>query len=262
MTERVNGESIIWARSAWAGSQRYPIHWGGDTENTDSAMLACLRAALSIGLSGFTYWSHDIGGFVKESPEALYRRWMPFGMLTSHSRCHGAPPKEPWAYSESFMNDFRAAAEMKYKLMPYIYTQAYLSSEAGHPLLKAMFLEFPEDPTCWMIEDQYLFGSDILVAPLFEETDHRIVYLPQGQWVDYQTGAVYEGQQWLTIQAGQIPIIMLVRAGAAIPHVEAALTTDHIDWEQVSFTAYTADGITEGSGKFYHPLRKEWIEIK
>lgn len=262
VTERVNGESIIWARSAWAGSQRYPIHWGGDTENTDSAMLACLRAALSIGLSGFTYWSHDIGGFVKESPEALYRRWMPFGMMTSHSRCHGAPPKEPWAYSESFMNDFRAAAEMKYKLMPYIYTQAYLSSEAGHPLLRAMFLEFPEDPTCWMIEDQYLFGSDILVAPLFEETDHRIVYLPQGQWVDYQTGAVYEGQQWLTIQAGQIPIIMLVRAGAAIPHVEAALTTDHIDWEQVSFTAYTADGITEGSGKFYHPLRKEWIEIK
>lgn len=261
VTERVNGEHIIWARSAWAGSQRYPIHWGGDTENTDSAMLACLRAALSIGLSGFTYWSHDIGGFVKESPEALYRRWMPFGMLTSHSRCHGAPPKEPWAYRASFMDDFRAAAEMKYKLMPYIYTQAYLSSQAGHPLLRAMFLEFPEDPTCWMIEDQYFFGSDILVAPLFEETDRRIVYLPQGQWVDYQTGAVYEGQQWLTIQAGQIPIVMLVRAGASIPHVEAALTTDHIDWDKVSITAYTSEGITEGQGKFYHPLHQKWVEV-
>ncbi len=261
VTEHVNGEHIIWARSAWAGSQRYPIHWGGDTENTDSAMLACLRAALSIGLSGFTYWSHDIGGFVKESPEALYRRWMPFGMLTSHSRCHGAPPKEPWAYSDSFMDDFRAAAEMKYKLMPYIYSQAYLSSQAGHPLLRAMFLEFPDDPTCWMIEDQYFFGSDILVAPLFEETDNRIVYLPEGQWVDYQTGAVYKGQQWITIEAGQIPIIMLVRAGASIPHVELALTTDHIDWDQVSMIAYTADGNTEGKGKFYHPLREEWVEV-
>ncbi|MNJ42848.1 Alpha-xylosidase [compost metagenome] len=261
VTEQVNGESIIWARSAWAGSQRYPIHWGGDTENTDSAMLACLRAALSMGLSGFTYWSHDIGGFVKESPEALYRRWMPFGMLTSHSRCHGAPPKEPWAYSDSFMDDFRAAAEMKYKLMPYIYSQAYLSSQEGHPLLRAMFLEFPDDPTCWMIEDQYFFGSDILVAPLFEETNQRIIYLPKGQWVDYQTGTVYEGQQWLTIEAGQIPIIMLVRAGTVIPHVELALTTDHIDWENVSMTAYTADGITNGQGRFYHPLRRDWVEM-
>jgi len=159
------------------------------------------------------------------------------------------------------MDDFRAAAEMKYKLMPYIYSQAYLSSQAGHPLLRAMFLEFPDDPTCWMIEDQYFFGSDILVAPLFEETDNRIVYLPEGQWVDYQTGAVYKGQQWITIEAGQIPIIMLVRAGASIPHVELALTTDHIDWDQVSMIAYTADGNTEGKGKFYHPLREEWVEV-
>ena len=90
------GESIIWARSAWAGSQRYPLHWGGDAENTDSAMAATLRAGLSLGLCGFSFWSHDMGGFVYRSPEDLYRRWTPFGMLTSHSRCHGVPPTEPW----------------------------------------------------------------------------------------------------------------------------------------------------------------------
>ncbi|MBN1821627.1 MAG: alpha-xylosidase, partial [Prolixibacteraceae bacterium] len=121
ITKKVTGETIIWARSTWAGSQRYPLHWGGDAANTDNAMLSTLHAGLSIGLSGFTFWSHDIGGFVHRTPEDLYRRWLPFGMLTSHSRTHGAPPKEPWEYNESFNDAFRLADEMKYKLMPYIY---------------------------------------------------------------------------------------------------------------------------------------------
>lgn len=102
ITRKVTGENIIWARSAWAGSQRYPLHWGGDAENTNTGMEAQLRGGLSLGLSGFSFWSHDIGGFVLRSPEDLYRRWLPFGMLTSHSRCHGAPPKEPWEYRQGF----------------------------------------------------------------------------------------------------------------------------------------------------------------
>lgn len=259
VTERVTGESIIWARSAWAGSQRYPLHWGGDAENTDSAMLASLRAGLSIGLSGFTYWSHDIGGFVKESPEKLYRRWVPFGMLTSHSRTHGAPPKEPWAYSESFMNDFRRAVEMKYQLIPYIYSQAQLSSAAGHPLMRTMFFEYPEDPTCWMLDDQYMFGADLLVAPLFEETDTRDVYLPEGTWIDYQTENVYEGGRWHRIQAGEIPIIVLVREGAAIPHAELAQSMDAVDWDRIQARVYTASGVTTAPASFYHPIKKEWM---
>ena len=106
ITREITGDSLIWARSAWAGSQRYPVHWGGDAENTDSAMAATLRAGLSLGLCGFTFWSHDIGGFAQKTPEAIYRRWLPFGMLTSHSRCHGEPPKEPWAFSKAFTDDF------------------------------------------------------------------------------------------------------------------------------------------------------------
>ena len=124
ITKKITGDTIIWARSTWAGSQRYPVHWGGDSENTDTGMEGQLRSGLSFGLSGFSFWSHDIGGFVIRPPAELYRRWMPFGMLTSHSRCHGAPPKEPWEYSEEFMSDFRLAAEMKYKLMPFVYAQA------------------------------------------------------------------------------------------------------------------------------------------
>ncbi|MFT3738530.1 MAG: glycoside hydrolase family 31 protein [Breznakibacter sp.] len=102
ITYRTNGEHIMWARSAWAGSQRYPLHWGGDAANTDNAMLSQLRGGLSLGLSGFTFWSHDIGGFVQKTPADLYLRWLPFGMLTSHSRCHGMPPKEPWEYGREF----------------------------------------------------------------------------------------------------------------------------------------------------------------
>jgi alpha-D-xyloside xylohydrolase len=259
VTKGITGDSIIWARSAWAGSQRYPLHWGGDAENTDSAMLASLRAGLSLGLCGFTFWSHDIGGFVKKSPESLYRRWMPFGMLTSHSRTHGAPPKEPWEYSESFMNDFREAAKLKYRLMPYIYTQAYLSSQSGYPMMRTMFFEYPDDPTCWMIEDQYFFGTDLLVAPLFEEVEERIVYLPAGQWIDYQTGTIYEGGRWERIAAGAIPIVVLVRSGSIIPQVEPALSLDRIDWDTVQFTKYSADG-SECMGQFYHPVKRRLIE--
>ena len=131
ITKQISGENIIWARSAWAGSQRYPLHWGGDAECTDNAMQSELRGGLSFGLSGFSFWSHDIGGFIEKSPEDLYRRWLPFGMLTSHSRCHGTPPKEPWEYGTAFNDYFRSVVELKYRLMPYIYAQAINCTETG-----------------------------------------------------------------------------------------------------------------------------------
>jgi alpha-D-xyloside xylohydrolase len=240
ITRQVTGENIIWARSAWAGSQRYPLHWGGDAGNTDTAMAATLRGGLSFGLSGFSFWSHDIGGFTAKSPEELYRRWVPFGMLTSHSRCHGAPPKEPWEYSAAFLDDFRRADEMKYRLMPYIYAQAKDSSERGLPMVRALFIEYPGDPGAWQVEDEYLFGADILVAPLFEaETTGRDVYLPQGQWIDYQTGKLYPAG-WHRIEAGRIPIVMLVREGAVIPHMQAAQSTSRLDWSKLEMVVYAS----------------------
>ena len=180
VTAKVNNEHIIWARSAWAGSQRYPIHWGGDAANTDIGMQGTLRGGLSLGLSGFSFWSHDIGGFVQKTPEELYRRWLPFGFLTSHSRAHGAPPKEPWLYNESFTKAFRESAEMKYKLMPYVYAQAKNCTEKGLPMVRALFVEFPDDPGAWLVEDQYMFGNDIMVAPMMENGSQRNVYLLQG----------------------------------------------------------------------------------
>ncbi len=252
VTKDVTGGGIIWGRSAWAGSQRYPLHWGGDAENTNSAMAASLRAGLSFGLSGFTYWSHDIGGFVNRSPRALYRRWTPFGALTSHTRTHGAPPREPWEYDEALADDFRRAMELKYSLMPYIYAQSVDASSKGHPVMRALFFEYPEDPTSWLIEDEYLFGKEMLVAPLFEETDTRRVYLPPGTWIDYQTGRSYEGAQWHEITAGEIPIVLLVRSGAVIPEVAVAQSTSEIDWSNVELRVFGEPGGT-ATGLFALP---------
>lgn len=238
ITKLVTGENIIWARSGWAGSQRYPIHWGGDACTSDTGMAGVLRGGLSIGLSGFSFWSHDIGGFVAKTPENLYRRWMAFGMFTSHARSHGQPPKEPWGYSDSFMDDFREALNMRYRLMPYIYAQAKHSSENGLPIMRSLFVEYPHDPGAWVVDDQYLFGQDMLVAPLFEEVEGRDVYLPgNNNWIDYQSGKVYT-PGWHFIEAGKIPIVILVRDGAIIPHIKLAQSTEFMDWTDLELKVY------------------------
>ena len=242
---------VIWARSAWAGSQRYPLHWGGDAATNNIGMLGDLRGGLSFGLSGFSFWSHDIGGFVTASPEDIYRRWLPFGFLSSHTRAHGAPPTEPWLISESFTDAFRASAEMKYKLMPYVYAQAKLSTEQGLPMVRALFVEFPHDAGAWLCEDEYMYGSQILVAPLMESVTKRTVYLPQGKWIDYQSGKVYSSG-YQEIETGDIPCVILVRDGSLIPHVPVAQSTNLIEWDKMTLTPYKADA-KECTGYIFRP---------
>lgn len=233
------GEGILWGRSAWAGGQRYPVHWGGDAESTNTAMAASLRAGLSLGLCGFSFWSHDIGGYVGRPTDELHRRWLAFGVLSSHCRCHGASSREPWEYGPGFVDEFRSAVELRYRLMPYIYAQSKDCSAQGFPMLRTLFFEYPDDPTSWFIEDQYFFGSDILVAPLFKAGEPvRNVYLPPGYWIDYLTHRLYEGGRWHTVRAGRVPIVMMVRNGAAIPEVPVAQSTKGIDWSQVTLNAF------------------------
>jgi alpha-D-xyloside xylohydrolase len=247
ITKQTTGENIIWARSTWAGSQRYPLHWGGDAENTDQGMAAELRGGLSFGLSGFTFWSHDAGGFVAAPSTDLYRRWLAFGMLSSHSRCHGIGAREPWEYGPEFMDDFRRIVEMRYRLMPYIYAQAKDSSERGLPMVRALFVEYPNDPGSWRVDNEYLFGSDLLVAPLMHEgVNSRQVYLPPGNWIDYQSGQSYAGG-WHKIEAGKIPVIVLVRDGAVVPHIGLAQSTLQLDWSKLELVSY-ASKATDAKG--------------
>lgn len=239
ITKKVKGDNIIWARSAWSGSQRYPLHWGGDAASTNTGMLGTLHAGLSLGMSGFSFWSHDMGGFVTSTPEELYRRWLPMGFLTSHTRAHGAPPTEPWLYNKEFTDYFRKCAEMKYSLMPYIVKEAEECASNGWPMFRALQVEFPEDPGVWQIEDEYMFGKDFLVAPLLTQTRKRSVYLPAGQeWVNYQSGKTY-APGWHTLTPeGELDCIIMVRKGAEIPTVKPALSTSRIDKSTLKTVKY------------------------
>ena len=260
LTQNITGDRIIWARSTWAGSQRYPLHWGGDAETSDMGMEAQLRGGLSLGLSGFSFWSHDAGGFTKQTPEELYRRWFPMSVFSSHTRCHGQAPKEPWEYGTEFEDYFRKTIELKYKLMPYVYAQAKDCSERGLPMLRALLLEFPGDPGAWNIDNEYMYGSDLLVAPLFEAGEKsRDVYLPPGQWVDYQTGKTYSGG-WHHITAGEIEVILLVRAGAVLPTVKLAQSTADIDWSNIELLTYGLN-TTEGKTRICLPSEQTLREV-
>jgi alpha-D-xyloside xylohydrolase len=220
------------------------VHWGGDAATSDVGMAATLRGGLSFGLSGFTFWSHDMGGFMGPPREELYRRWMAFGMLTSHSRSHGIPPREPWEFGNDFTDTFRRAAELRYRLMPYIYAQAKDASSRGLPMVRALFVEHPDDAGSWSVEDEYSFGSDLLIAPLLGTgSTARDVYLPPGTWIDYQDGRTYTGG-WHRIQAGPVPIVMLAREGAAIPHIALAQSTSRMDWSKLEMVVFAATAPT------------------
>ena len=193
-----------------------------------------------------------MGGFVGDKAEDVYHRWVPWGMLTSHSRSHGTPPKEPWEFSPAFLADYRRAAEMKYRLMPYVYAQARDASARGLPMVRALFVEYPDDPGSWLVEDEYLFGSDMLVAPLLETgMTGRAVYLPPGRWIDYQTAKVYAGG-WQQIAAGALPVVVLVRDGAVIPHVKLAQSTAQMDWDALELVVF-ADTATAARGLVCRP---------
>ncbi len=254
ITQKITGDSVIWARAGWAGAQRYPIHWGGDSQKTFGAMAGSLRGGLSLGVSGFSFWSHDIGGFFAKTDLEVYRKWLPFGMFTSHARVHGEPPKEPWHFDDAFVDDFRRDVELRYRLMPYLYAQAKDCSERGLPMLRAAFIEFPDDPGAWLVDDAYLFGSDVYVAPLFEAgATARDVYLPgKSAWIDYQNGRVY-APGWQRIEAGPVPAIVLVRDGAALPHAALAQSTKDIDWAKLELRVFATPAAKTATALIYLP---------
>jgi alpha-D-xyloside xylohydrolase len=205
-----------------------------------------------LGLSGFSFWSHDVGGFVSRPSNDLYARWLAFGILSSHTRCHGTAPKEPWVYGTAFTDQFRRIDNLRYELMPYIYAQAKDCSEHGLPMVRALFVEYPSDPGSWLVDDEYLFGSSILAAPLLHEgATGREVYLPPGSWIDYQTGKAYDGG-WHHLEAGPIPIVMLVRDGTVLPRIALAQSTMQMDWSKLQLVVF-AKNVETAAGSICLP---------
>jgi alpha-D-xyloside xylohydrolase len=214
---RGEDDAVLWARAAWAGSQRYPVHWSGDGVARWQDLPCVLRSMLSFGLSGFPFYSHDIGGFSGWPSPEIYLRWAQLGLFSSHARAHGAGQREPWHYGEQVEDAFRRYAELRYRLLPYLWTEARRCGETSLPMVRAMVLDFQDDPSSEGIDDQYLLGESLLVAPVVDERDHRRVWFPAGDWVDFWTGEVVTGPVHRTVSAPLDVLPLWVRAGAVLP---------------------------------------------
>lgn len=282
-------EAVIWARSAYAGSQRYPVHWSGDNSSNYANMPASLRGGLSLGLCGFTYWSQDVGGFVGLPDDTLYLRWATLSIFQSHIRFHGCPPvfREPWNFSPETQKMVKKVLELRYRLIPYLFSESIASAQAGIPLMRTLFLEFPDDPNTLPIEDLFMCGENLLVAPILTESDTRMVYLPAGRWHDFWTGDSREGGRWHeeTAPPGKIPLY--VRGGKFLPTGEIAqyipegrdalpkkltLYASPDDAPELSYTLYDEVGSISFEGIMerdrlevdvrYEPKGREAIEVE
>ncbi|HHX62816.1 MAG TPA: alpha-xylosidase [Epulopiscium sp.] len=211
------GEAVLFARSATVGGQKFPVHWGGDCWSNYESMEESLRGGLSLMMSGFGYWSHDIGGFESTSTPDVYKRWAAFGLLSSHSRLHGSTSyRVPWAYDEESVDVVRFFTKLKASLMPYLYKQAIETSQTGIPTMRSMVLEFTEDKTCHFVDRQYMLGENLLVAPIFNEEGIAEYYLPKGIWTNYFTGEKITGEKWITENHGYLSLPLMVKENSII----------------------------------------------
>jgi alpha-D-xyloside xylohydrolase len=215
--KRGKNEAMLFARSATAGSQRFPVHWGGDCSANYDSMAETLRGGLSLGLSGFGFWSHDISGFEKTATPDIYKRWVAFGLLSSHSRLHGNESyRVPWLFDEEAVDVLRHFTKLKSRLMPYLFASAVESSATGLPMMRAMVLEFPDDRMCRYLDTQYMLGERLLVAPIFNDRGIASYYVPKGRWTDFFSGRVVEGGNWYEEQHGYMTLPLLVRPNSLI----------------------------------------------
>jgi alpha-D-xyloside xylohydrolase len=233
--ERGAGEAVLFARSATAGGQQFPVHWGGDCESTFVSMAESLRGGLSLGMSGFGYWSHDIGGFEGTPDPAVFKRWVAFGLLSSHSRLHGSDSyRVPWAFDDEAVDITRMFTRLKMSLMPYLARAAREATVRGTPMMRAMVLEFPGDRAVAGLGTQYMLGDSILVAPVFSAEGEVDVYLPEGRWTHLLTGERVTGGSWRRETHGFDSLPIYVREGSVVP-IGAETSGPEYAW---------ADGVT------------------
>jgi alpha-D-xyloside xylohydrolase len=237
-------KAMVFARSATTGCQKFPVHWGGDCDATWESMAEDLRGGLSFCLSGAAFWSHDIGGFSGTANAALYKRWVAFGLLSTHSRLHGSESyRVPWLFDEESVDVMRHFIRQKNRLFPYLFAAAHEAGELGHPVMRAMMLEFQDDPTCNYLDRQYMLGSSLLVAPIFRQDNVSEYYLPAGRWTNLLSGEVLDGPQWRHDAMGFKQMPLFVRENTML-----ALSSDEEkpDWnltDELTLNLYQiADG--------------------
>jgi alpha-D-xyloside xylohydrolase len=271
ITKEVTGDGIIWARAGWTGCQRYPLHWGGDAACSWDGMAGSLKGGLQLGLSGFGFWSHDVPGFHSIPdfmnsivPDDLYVRWTQFGVFSSHIRYHGTSKREPYQYPK-IANIVRYWWNLRYSLIPYIVDQSKQVTQTGYPILRALIFHHPNDKMCWHICDQYYFGDNFLVAPVMNSENRRDVYLPEGKWINFFNGTIYEGKQWL--KGYEVPLHEMpvwIKFGTKISvYPEKVKCTDDMDLKKSVFITFdeTFKGINKSIiGSIINTLRHEATE--
>lgn len=245
VTAEVTGHSgLTWGRSTYAGGQRHAAQWGGDVNCTFSGLAATLRGGLSMAACGHPFWSHDVGGFTGHPSNELYIRWAQFGLFSPLVRAHGNSTRLPWEFGPQALEIFRSYANLRYRLLPYLYTYACIAAETSLPILRPMLLEFPDDPTTYNLDLQYMLGEALLVAPIYNERGERTVYLPEGQWIDYWTHEIYSGPRTLALRVPLETLPLYVRTNALIPTTEPVLFTSDAPFEEITIDAYLLDSGT------------------
>ncbi len=213
--EKGKNQAAVFARSATVGSQKFPVHWGGDNLSRYNSMAASLRGGLSFLVSGFGFWSHDIGGFEDNATADIYKRWTQFGLLSSHSRYHGSIEyRVPWHYDDEAVEVTKRFVKNKLAIMPYLFDEAVRTHETGVPLMRPMFMEFSNDPNVAYLDEQYMLGSKLLVAPIFNAEGKAKYYLPEGRWTNLLNNEVKESPEngcWLNEQYDYLNLPLLVR---------------------------------------------------
>ena len=250
--KRGKGQAVLFARSATVGGQKFPVHWGGDCWSDYESMEESLRGGLSLLMSGFGFWAHDIGGFEQTSTPDVYKRWVAFGLLSSHSRLHGSTSyRVPWLYDEEAVDVVRFFTKLKARIMPYLYKTAVDTSKSGVPTMRSMILEFTEDRNCAYLDKQYMLGDNLLVAPVFSEDSIADYYLPAGIWTDFFTGEVVEGGKWIAEKCDYLDIPLMVKANSIVAIGANDEKPDYDYAEGVELRAYALENGVEAATTVY-----------
>lgn len=261
--KRGKGEAVLFARSATVGGQKFPVHWGGDCWSDYESMEESLRGGLSLMMSGFGFWAHDIGGFESTSTADVYKRWVAFGLLSSHSRLHGSSSyRVPWVYDDEAVDVVRFFTRLKAKLMPYLYKTAIDTSRSGIPTMRSMVLEYTEDKTCHFVDKQYMLGDNLLVAPIFNEESIAEYYLPKGTWTDFFTGEEKEGARWIKEKHGYLSIPLMVKENSIVSLGSHDDKPDYDYGTNAELRLYSLKNGKEASTVIYGMDKKEEISMK
>ncbi len=261
--ERKPADAVVFARSATVGGQQYPVHWGGDCTANYPSMAESLRGGLSLCLTGFGFWSHDIGGFEQTATPDLYKRWVAFGLLSTHSRLHGSTSyRVPWLFDEEAVDVLRFFTKLKCRLMPYLYDAACEAANDGVPAMRAMVLEFPEDTTCETLDRQYMLGENLLVAPIFSEDKTVRYYVPEGTWTHFLSGKKIQGGRWYSETYDYFSLPLLARPNSLIAVGSCEDKAEYDFSENVTLHLFELEDGKETKCTVYRPGGEKALEVE